>query len=116
MIFLSDSSRSRGDIAVAGVRSKLDARLADSDLPPEVIAYEKFLETSGGVRGGWRQEDHETFLKVARQVGLVEGVAATAWSGEVKEPGEPRINRYVKKHFILFFFFFFFSKLQNEIY
>jgi hypothetical protein len=33
-----------------------------------VLAYERFLTSGGGPRGGWRSEDHETFLRVARQL------------------------------------------------
>ncbi|KAJ8304845.1 hypothetical protein KUTeg_018428 [Tegillarca granosa] len=39
------------------------ARDITKDLPPEVAAYEKFLEQTGGLRGGWDEYDHQTFLK-----------------------------------------------------
>ncbi|XP_069136693.1 LOW QUALITY PROTEIN: coiled-coil domain-containing protein 112-like [Argopecten irradians] len=39
------------------------ARDITKDLPPEVAAFEKFLEQTGGVRGGWDEYDHQTFLK-----------------------------------------------------
>lgn len=39
------------------------ARNITKDLPPEVAAYEKFLEQTGGLRGGWDEYDHQTFLK-----------------------------------------------------
>lgn len=39
------------------------ARDITKDLPPEVAQFEKFLEQTGGVRGGWDEYDHQTFLK-----------------------------------------------------
>ena len=33
------------------------------DLPPEVAAFERFVAQNGGVRGGWDDYDHGTFLK-----------------------------------------------------
>ncbi|KAL5004978.1 hypothetical protein ScPMuIL_018434 [Solemya velum] len=39
------------------------ARDVTKDLPPEVAAFEKFLEQTGGPRGGWDEYDHQTFLK-----------------------------------------------------
>ncbi|ESP03620.1 hypothetical protein LOTGIDRAFT_237617 [Lottia gigantea] len=33
------------------------------DLPPEVAAFERFLQQTGGPRGGWDEYDHQTFLK-----------------------------------------------------
>ncbi|XP_060572302.1 coiled-coil domain-containing protein 112-like [Ruditapes philippinarum] len=39
------------------------ARDITKDLPPEVAAFEKFVEQNGGVRGGWDEYDHQTFLK-----------------------------------------------------
>nr|XP_034326271.1 coiled-coil domain-containing protein 112-like isoform X5 [Crassostrea gigas] len=39
------------------------ARDITKDLPPQVAAFEKFLEETGGIRGGWDEYDHGTFLK-----------------------------------------------------
>ncbi|XP_052795375.1 coiled-coil domain-containing protein 112-like [Mya arenaria] len=39
------------------------ARDVTKDLPPEVATFEKFMEQSGGMRGGWDEYDHQTFLK-----------------------------------------------------
>ncbi|XP_071167437.1 coiled-coil domain-containing protein 112-like [Mytilus edulis] len=39
------------------------ARDITKDLPQEVAQFEKFLEETGGVRGGWDEYDHQTFLK-----------------------------------------------------
>ncbi|KAK7480009.1 hypothetical protein BaRGS_00028742 [Batillaria attramentaria] len=39
------------------------ARDITKDLPPEVAAFEKFVQQSGGHRGGWDEYDHGTFLK-----------------------------------------------------
>lgn len=39
------------------------ARDVTQDLPPEVAALEKFLQQTGGNRGGWDEYDHGTFLK-----------------------------------------------------
>ncbi|XP_067667298.1 coiled-coil domain-containing protein 112-like isoform X2 [Haliotis asinina] len=39
------------------------ARDITKDLPPEVAAFEKFLQQTGGVRGAWDEYDHQTFLK-----------------------------------------------------
>ena len=33
------------------------------DLPPQVAAFERFQAQNGGVRGGWDEYDHGTFLK-----------------------------------------------------
>lgn len=33
------------------------------DLPPEVAAFERFVEQSGGVRAGWDEYDHSAFLR-----------------------------------------------------
>ncbi|XP_071096216.1 coiled-coil domain-containing protein 112-like [Haliotis cracherodii] len=48
---------------VASVRAPSTARDITKDLPPEVAAFEKFLQQTGGVRGGWDEYDHQTFLK-----------------------------------------------------
>jgi len=37
---------------------------ANIDLPPAVIAFEKFQRQSGGVCGGWNEEDHAIFLRI----------------------------------------------------
>ncbi|XP_076443342.1 coiled-coil domain-containing protein 112-like [Babylonia areolata] len=39
------------------------ARDVTKDLPPEVAAFEKFLQQTGGHRGGWDEYDHGTFLR-----------------------------------------------------
>ncbi|XP_022333410.2 coiled-coil domain-containing protein 112-like [Crassostrea virginica] len=52
--------KSRAATAVAPLAS---ARDITKDLPPQVAAFEKFLEETGGVRGGWDEYDHGTFLK-----------------------------------------------------
>ncbi|KAK3584846.1 hypothetical protein CHS0354_027586 [Potamilus streckersoni] len=39
------------------------ARDITKDLPPEVASFEKFMEQNGGIRGGWDEYDHQTFLK-----------------------------------------------------
>ncbi|KAL8581106.1 hypothetical protein ACOMHN_033554 [Nucella lapillus] len=39
------------------------ARDITKDLPPEVATFEKFLQQTGGHRGGWDEYDHGTFLK-----------------------------------------------------
>ncbi|KAK7116401.1 coiled-coil domain-containing protein 112-like [Littorina saxatilis] len=44
-------------------RPLASARDITKDLPPEVAAFEKFLQQSGGHRGGWDEYDHGTFLK-----------------------------------------------------
>ncbi|KAL4228235.1 hypothetical protein ACF0H5_013668 [Mactra antiquata] len=46
-----------------GNKPLASARDITKDLPPEVAAFEKFLEQTGGVRGGWDEYDHQTFLK-----------------------------------------------------
>ncbi|XP_041363592.1 coiled-coil domain-containing protein 112-like [Gigantopelta aegis] len=48
---------------VASSRPPASARDVTKDLPPEVAQFEKFLQQSGGVRGGWDEYDHQTFLK-----------------------------------------------------
>ncbi|XP_072272170.1 coiled-coil domain-containing protein 112 [Pyxicephalus adspersus] len=40
-----------------------DAMLS-SQLPEEVVAFEKFLQQTGGRLGGWDEYDHQSFLKV----------------------------------------------------
>lgn len=40
-----------------------DAMLS-SQLPEEVVAFEKFLQQTGGRLGGWDEFDHQSFLKV----------------------------------------------------
>ncbi|XP_066459180.1 coiled-coil domain-containing protein 112 isoform X2 [Eleutherodactylus coqui] len=44
-------------------KAQLDA-LACSQLPEEVVAFEKFLQQTGGRLGGWDDFDHQSFLKV----------------------------------------------------
>ncbi|XP_013410258.1 coiled-coil domain-containing protein 112-like [Lingula anatina] len=39
------------------------ARDVTKDLPPEVAAFERFLQQTGGHRGGWDEYDHQTFMK-----------------------------------------------------
>ncbi|XP_064621035.1 coiled-coil domain-containing protein 112-like [Lineus longissimus] len=39
------------------------ARDVLKDLPPEVAALEKFLQQTGGIKGGWDEYDHQTFMK-----------------------------------------------------
>ena len=33
------------------------------DLPPEVAEFERFMQLNSGIRGGWDEYDHSTFLK-----------------------------------------------------
>ncbi|XP_064607746.1 coiled-coil domain-containing protein 112-like [Liolophura sinensis] len=51
--------------APKSARSKplTSARDVTKDLPPEVAAFEKFLQQTGGMKGGWDEYDHNTFLK-----------------------------------------------------
>ncbi|KAG9487923.1 hypothetical protein GDO78_007625 [Eleutherodactylus coqui] len=44
-------------------KAQLDA-LACSQLPEEVVAFEKFLQQTGGRLGEWDDFDHQSFLKV----------------------------------------------------
>ncbi|XP_077989462.1 coiled-coil domain-containing protein 112-like [Glandiceps talaboti] len=39
------------------------ARSILTDMPPEVAAFERFLQQTGGHKGGWDEYDHQTFLK-----------------------------------------------------
>ncbi|CAH1795771.1 unnamed protein product [Owenia fusiformis] len=39
------------------------ARDVTKDLPPEVAEFERFLQQTGGMRGGWDDYDHGTFMK-----------------------------------------------------
>ncbi|XP_052283172.1 coiled-coil domain-containing protein 112-like isoform X2 [Dreissena polymorpha] len=56
---VDDSSRARS----APHKPLATDRDITKDLPPEVAAFEKFVEQTGGVRGGWDEYDHQTFLK-----------------------------------------------------
>ena len=40
---------------------------ASGDLPAAVVAFEKFQQQSGGVCGGWNEEDHSIFLRVRQK-------------------------------------------------
>ncbi|XP_072166981.1 coiled-coil domain-containing protein 112-like [Diadema setosum] len=40
------------------------ARSAVSSMPPEVAAFERFLQQTGGHRGGWDEYDHGTFMRI----------------------------------------------------
>nr|XP_054756513.1 coiled-coil domain-containing protein 112-like [Lytechinus pictus] len=40
------------------------ARNAVASMPPEVAAFERFLQQTGGHRGGWDEYDHTTFMKI----------------------------------------------------
>ncbi|KAG8598130.1 hypothetical protein GDO81_002507 [Engystomops pustulosus] len=44
-------------------KAQLDS-MASSQLPEEVVAFEKFLQQTGGRLGGWDDFDHQSFLKV----------------------------------------------------
>ncbi|PIK57318.1 putative coiled-coil domain-containing protein [Apostichopus japonicus] len=35
-----------------------------ADMPPEVAAFERFLQQTGGHRGGWDEYDHGTFMRI----------------------------------------------------
>ncbi|KAK6189025.1 hypothetical protein SNE40_005077 [Patella caerulea] len=58
-------SQSSGCISSRPVsgRPVTSARDITKDLPPEVAAFQRFLQQTGGVRGGWDEYDHQTFLK-----------------------------------------------------
>ncbi|BFZ01541.1 hypothetical protein BsWGS_04580 [Bradybaena similaris] len=53
------------NVAPQAVSSKLPtiARDISKDLPPEVVAFDKFVQQSGGHQGGWDEQDHQTFLR-----------------------------------------------------
>ncbi|XP_062574355.1 coiled-coil domain-containing protein 112-like [Saccostrea cucullata] len=57
---LSEKSNNKNKPSPAPLAS---ARDITKDLPPQVAAFEKFLEETGGIRGGWDEYDHGTFLK-----------------------------------------------------
>ncbi|XP_030832905.1 coiled-coil domain-containing protein 112 [Strongylocentrotus purpuratus] len=40
------------------------ARNAMASMPPEVAAFERFLQQTGGHRGGWDEYDHGTFMRI----------------------------------------------------
>ncbi|XP_073480741.1 coiled-coil domain-containing protein 112 isoform X1 [Aquarana catesbeiana] len=42
----------------------LSGGILSSQLPEEVVAFEKFLQQTGGRLGGWDDYDHQSFLKV----------------------------------------------------
>ncbi|KAM8961252.1 coiled-coil domain-containing protein 112 [Pelodytes ibericus] len=42
----------------------LSDKMISSHLPEEVVAFEKFLQQTGGRLGGWDDFDHQSFLKV----------------------------------------------------
>ncbi|XP_040277578.1 coiled-coil domain-containing protein 112 [Bufo bufo] len=44
-------------------KAQLDA-MDNSQLPEEVVAFERFLQQTGGRLGGWDDFDHQSFLKV----------------------------------------------------
>ncbi|XP_033115296.1 coiled-coil domain-containing protein 112-like isoform X2 [Anneissia japonica] len=45
-------------------RSSSTTSNAAQNLPPDVIAFERFLQQNGGHRGEWDEYDHQTFLKI----------------------------------------------------
>ncbi|XP_048736048.2 coiled-coil domain-containing protein 112-like [Ostrea edulis] len=57
------SEKSDGKSKKAPAAPLASARDITKDLPPQVAAFEKFLEETGGTRGGWDEYDHGTFLK-----------------------------------------------------
>ncbi|RUS80027.1 hypothetical protein EGW08_012197 [Elysia chlorotica] len=60
------SQRSKQDGAPAKsllVKPLASTRDVTKDLPPEVAAFDKFVQQSGGHRGGWDEYDHGTFMK-----------------------------------------------------
>ncbi|XP_069820689.1 coiled-coil domain-containing protein 112 isoform X2 [Dendropsophus ebraccatus] len=48
---------------VPSSKAQLDA-MASSQLPEDVVAFERFLQQTGGRLGGWDDFDHQSFLKV----------------------------------------------------
>ncbi|XP_073533243.1 coiled-coil domain-containing protein 112 [Phyllobates terribilis] len=48
---------------VPSSKAQVDA-MACSQLPEDVVAFEKFLQQTGGRLGGWDDFDHQSFLKI----------------------------------------------------
>ncbi|CAG5122460.1 unnamed protein product, partial [Candidula unifasciata] len=53
------------NVASQAASSKIPTIVSDisKDLPPEVVAFDKFVQQSGGHQGGWDEQDHQTFLR-----------------------------------------------------
>lgn len=61
----SQGSLSNPRITKSAVAAKVPlSKTIEDDLPAEVVAFEKFLQQSGGRQGGWDDYDHQNFLKV----------------------------------------------------
>ncbi|XP_056393415.1 coiled-coil domain-containing protein 112 isoform X2 [Hyla sarda] len=59
----SFSTVSEKSLKAPSSKAQLDT-MADSQLPEDVVAFERFLQQTGGRLGGWDDFDHQSFLKV----------------------------------------------------
>ena len=61
------SARSAGGAGAAALRLFPASGDAVGDLPPAVVAFEKFQQQTGGACGGWNEEDHSIFLRIRQK-------------------------------------------------
>ena len=61
------STAGRGDAAIARLFPGAGGVDAVADLPPAVLAFEKFQQQSGGSCGGWNEEDHAIFMRIRQK-------------------------------------------------
>lgn len=50
-------------------KKKIEDKIDDRDLPPEISEFNHFLNTNGGRYGGWDPEDHQIFLATKSKAG-----------------------------------------------
>ncbi|KAM4808234.1 coiled-coil domain-containing protein 112 [Rhinophrynus dorsalis] len=58
------SSTAPEKVFKAATGKTLTSKMSSNQLPEEVVAFEKFLQQTGGRLGGWDDFDHQSFLKV----------------------------------------------------
>ncbi|XP_045140993.1 coiled-coil domain-containing protein 112 [Echinops telfairi] len=68
-------------------------KVAPSNLPEEVVDFEKFLQQTGGRQGGWDNYDHQSFVKVRNRY-----KGKPAFMGEVLEHLPGRTQEEVQQH------------------
>ncbi|XP_075399198.1 coiled-coil domain-containing protein 112 [Tenrec ecaudatus] len=68
-------------------------KVTPSNLPEEVVDFEKFLQQTGGRQGGWDEYDHQNFVKVRNRY-----KGKPAFLGEVLEHLPGRTQEEVQQH------------------
>nr|VZI43435.1 unnamed protein product [Spirometra erinaceieuropaei] len=59
----SDPGKSRHSVSNTSI-----AVTSNLNLPSQVITYQHFLASNGGLTGGWTDFDHNTFLRIRRRI------------------------------------------------